>query len=471
MNLTWHSLNRQKLPDVLTNKSKLPIGGVNHPQLVDSDILLGVYDVPKNGAPVVALALVGSSRKELFSWISTYAEELFPLSQFCRICAIEDWNQLELQTLVTPKVGTISPIWSSIVLGEMLGQADADTDVSGVPLARANACYSFAIARTSYLYPDSAVAQNLCIDRLNMVERDSRFGRRQITVESLKKTWSIALALQDIDHESANFLETVLKIAAAIDNQIANILASNHLLLSDSAEDRVGGFDAVSDVLSKKLDSNSISREAGAAAFAAAALLAGRGTSHIQLLAPCAKRFPETLVWYGLLAGMLGPQGWDKAWAQQTKGVERYLRQFFRPDEPVIADICWPEYEWITKTFDSLEVLSSIPKNTPRSLAVELLPGVSCQFRFGAPAINAKGNIEERHSADTVAINKPHAVTNDKLVLALDLLTQVQKILQSNPSARETVQPSLFDKDSPIESGKPTRPKSRGKITKNSTNR
>ena len=102
----------------------------------------------------------------------------------------------------------------------MLGQADADTDVAGVPLARASACFSFAFARTVFLYPGSEVARNMCIDRLNMVERDLRFGRRQITVESLKKIWSVALALQNVTHEPFNFLETVLKIVAAIDKAV-----------------------------------------------------------------------------------------------------------------------------------------------------------------------------------------------------------------------------------------------------------
>jgi len=446
---------------------KLSSYRMSDPDSIDSDVVLGISDDEHSGDPIIAVALVGSSEKELFSWISTYAEEAFPLTQFCRVCSIEDWTQLELQTRIESMVGIVSPIWSSIVLGEMLGQADADTNIVGVPLARATACFSFAIARTVLLYSGHEIARNRCIERLVMVERDSRFVRRHITVELLRKVWSVALSLQNVPNESLNVLDTVLQVVGAIDKQAADLLATNNLLLSDSAEDRVEGFDVIADVLIGRLTSNAIGRDAGTVALAAAAVLAGRGTSHILLLASAAKIFPEVLVWYGLLAGVLGPSYWDKAWRQHAKGVERSLRQFFRPDEPVAEDICWLEYEWLTKTYGTLEVLSAIPKSIPRSLAIEILPGVGCQFRLVGQGSNVKAN-EDRYAVDMKDKTGVPAITESVLVHAVELLTHVQQLLLPHGTPRGQVQLSLFEEDTSIKPSQSSRRKPKDKPNKKS---
>lgn len=463
MNLSWYALNRQELPNVLMGELKLSSRPMSDPYSTDSEVVLGISNAERGSDPIVAVALVGATGKELFSWVSTYAEEIFPLTQFCRVCSIDDWKQLQLQTHNESMIGAVSSIWPSVVLGEMLGQADADTNVAGIPLARAAACFSFAIARTILLYPSHEIALNRCTERMAMVERDSRFGQRLITVESLKKVCSVALPLQDVLNESLNIVDIVLQIVRAIDKQAADLLVANNSLLSDSAEDRVEGFDSVADTLFEKLNSNAIKRDVGTVTLAAAAILAGRGTSHIQLLATVAKRFPETLVWYGLLAGVLGPRGWDKAWRQQTKSVERSLRQFFRPDEPVAADICWSEYEWLSKTYNSMEVLNSIPKSAPRSLAIELLPGVSCQFRFAGQGSNAK-TIEDHQATEIKGKIEVPVITESILLQAVDLLADVQKLLLPHGVPRGHRQLSLFEGDSSTKPSPPPRRKPKDKL-------
>lgn len=465
MNLSWYSLTRQELPEALMRKFKFPSYRMSDPYSTSSDVVLGISEADYNRDSFVAVALVGTAKKEVFSWISTYAEEAFPLTQFCRVCSVEDWKQLQLQTRKESMIGKVSPILTSIVLGEMLGQADADTNVAGIPLARAAACYSFAIVRTLLLYPSLEIAQNMCAERLVMVERDSRFGRRPISVESLMKVMSVAQPLLDVLNESLNVIETVLQIVAAIDKQAAQLLTTNNLLLSDSAEDRVGGFDIVANALFERLNSNAIGRDAGTVALAAAAVLAGRGTSHIHLLASTAKSFPETLVWYGLLSGLLGPRGWDKAWSQQTKCVERALRQFFRPDEPVSADICWSEYEWLSKTFDSLKALSSLPKNTTKSLTIELLPGVNCQFRLGSQVPNTRAN-EEQRIADMELREMIPVISESTLAKALELLTEAQKLLRLQGFPRSPIQKSLFEGDDSTKPSQSPRRKSGDKTEK-----
>ncbi|WP_211467616.1 hypothetical protein [Collimonas silvisoli] len=465
MNLLWYTLERQELPQLLMSEITPSLNGRTTPTFGNSGVAIGMNESSR--PPIAAVTLVGERKAELFSWLSTYAEHVFPLTQFCRVCSVEDWTDLKLQTYKESTIGTVHPIWSSLVLGEMLGQADAELDVSGVPLARAAACFSFAIARTSLLYPEQTDAEATCIKRMEAVERDSRFTRRHINVGALKKIWSTALTLQEVPHESFNFLDTVIQIVSAVSKKAARLLTSNQYLLSDSAEERVIGFDAVVDTFFGMRNSDAVGREGGAVALAAASLLVGRGTSHIQLLAPATKAFPEVLVWYGLLAGVLGPRSWDKAWMQKTKGIEKALRQFFHPDEPVMADLCWPEYEWLSQTYDSLEVLSTTPKTALRSLAIELLPGVDCQFRLIGQEPNSLINEELILMESPTPVRAP-LIADDTIELALDLITQVQQLLQPQRNTRPT-QPALFDNESPSKPQRPARRKSGDKSNKDKT--
>lgn len=442
MNLSWYPVARHELAGILTEEFELSGRGYADPYASKSDIMLGIHNPDRRGIPVVAIALVGDTDKELFSWISTYAEEIFPLTQFCRVCSIDEWTLLKLQFHQDSMVGVVSPIWSSVILGEMLGQADADTQVAGIPLARANACFSFALARTLLLYPNNEIATHRCAEKLSIAERDPRFGPRPISVDLIWKVWTVALSLYNVSLDSFNVLKTMLQIVSAIDKQASSVLATNNLLLSDSAEDRVEGFDAIADAVIKKFNLKAIERQTCSITLAAAAVLAGRGTTHIHLLSPTAKLFPEILVWYGLFSGVLGPRGWDKAWTQQTKGVERALRQLFRPDEPVAADICWPEYEWLAKTYNSPEALSMIPKTTSRSLTIELLPGVNCQFRFGGQGSSIKTK-EGVRTAETDMRDEKLAITERNLARAIDLLEYTQHLLRSD--TRRPTQQSLLE--------------------------
>lgn len=442
MNLIWYPITGHELPEALRDESK--IKSLSNSAL-PSDTMLGTSSIGQGKVPQAAAILTGSDRNELLAWISTYAEEMFPLSQFCRVCSKEDWSDLGLQYRTEYALGAAHPIWPSLVLGEMLGQADAEIDVASVPLARASACFSFAVARTALLYPNHENAKQKCITRLAIADRESRFVRRHITVDSLTRVWLVATSLSTAGI-SGDPLQTIVRVVSSVSKSAAELVSGNQSLLSDSAEDRVVGFDSVADYLFDKRESDLLGREGSSIALAAAALLAGRGTSHIQLLAPTAKLFPESLVWFGLLSGVLGPRVWDKAWMQQTKGVERALRQFFRPDEPVSADICWPEYEWLSHTYDSREVLSTIPKSAPRSLAIEVLPGVNCQFRLSDPTLHASAS-EERRPAAIEQKNSTPAITEKTLAHVVQLLSSIQQLLE--PQSIAPPQKFLFDIESP----------------------
>ncbi|TAN48704.1 MAG: hypothetical protein EPN21_14235 [Methylococcaceae bacterium] len=468
MSLIWYSLAQQELPQVLLGEITLSSDDAkSEPDLNCSDTVLGMSDPGDGASPVVAIVLVGLTRKALFSWISAYAEEVFPLTQFSRVCSFEDWFELDLRSHKESIVGPVNPIWPSLVLGEMLGQVDAGAGVAATPLVRASACFSFTVARSTLLYPGNKSAEAKCIERLEVVERDLRFGHRQITVAFFKKVWSIIHCIQTVSLKTLNFPDAIIQVVTVIDSRAAGLLAANYALQSDSAESRIIGFDSIVNTFLSQRSSDEVWRDSGAIALAAASLLAGRGTGHIQLLAPTAKLVPETLPWFGLLAGVLGPRNWDKAWMQQAKGVERALRQFFRPDEPVTADLCWPEYEWLSQTYNSLEAISNIPKGSPRNLAIELLPGVNCQFRLAGPGANVSVK-DERNIAETEHRQRTSVISESNIAQAVNLIEQARRLLQPQETA-EPVHGNLFENCASATQVRRPRRKSGGKQDKTSS--
>ncbi len=431
MKIDWYPVERQALPAVLMGVEK-PLGTTLPNPLATStrDAVLGLIRMPEtDGSNIPAIVLVGSARREVFSWISSYAEEVFPLSQFGRVLSTDDWLDIAFEAPALQVVGAVNPIWPSLVVGEMLGQVSADLDVASMALSRASACFSFAMARTALLYPARENLRTKCAERLSLAEREARFGRRNITTELLKPIWSAAFALEHASVKHSEFVSDVLGVLRVLNPKAATTIESNKGLLSDSAEERVKGFDMVTDSLFAGRPTDHMSRSSSALCFAAAALLAGRGTSHIQLLAPVSQDFPDVFVWFGLLAGVAGPRYWDKAWTHQAKGVERVLRQFFRPDEPVQADICWVEYDWLARTYDSIEVLTALPRNFPSGLTIELLPGVACQFRLGEQGGMSRSRVDKPHSIAEPK-NSPNSKHTEEVVKVLEMLRQAQELLQ-----------------------------------------
>ena len=351
----------------------------------------------------VKVVLIGDERKEFFSWASTYAEEVFPVSMCARVMSMGDWYDLELERRSDWVDFRNSSVWSSIVLGELLGQSQGEVDATSVPIGRAPACFSYAVARAELLYPGNPNASTQVNKRLTTTGKDSRFGRRAIGPEALSPIWAICRQLSHLPSEDLASTGAVLKVLEAVDSEAAALLSNTELLSSDFAEHRIEGFDALVDQLLYRRSPMEHRVGGIAPALAAAALLAGRGTSHLQLLTPVGRELPQVFAWFGMFAGLLGQDHWNLAWARGSKSVDRLLRQPFRVDEPVRADLCWLEFEWLSETFSTGDVFTELPKSAPRSLMVEVLPGVEFQLRltsreaaseqastFNGPSISSK---------------------------------------------------------------------------------
>jgi hypothetical protein len=70
MDISWYSIDRHELPGVLTEELKLSQQANIDPYTSKADIMLGSKDPNHDGYATIAVAVVGDSRKELFSWIT-----------------------------------------------------------------------------------------------------------------------------------------------------------------------------------------------------------------------------------------------------------------------------------------------------------------------------------------------------------------------------------------------------------------
>lgn len=432
MKLNWHSADREQLINALRRVDTSPMFGSSFPNnKYFGQVCYAVSNDDDDINRRVKIVLLGDEYKEFFSWTSTYAEDLFPVSMCARVMPMNDWHMLESDLRSEWVNFKNSSVWASIVLGELLGQSHGDVNAVSAPIGRTPACFSYAVARAKLLYPGNTNASTEVTKRLTSMGRDGRFGRRAISPDELSPIWSTYWQLSHLANEDLSSLGDIIKILEAVTPEAAALLRRTENLFSDFAEHRIEGFDALLNQLSYGHLSTKFQEVGIAPALAAAALLAGRGTSHLQLLAPLGRERPQVFAWFGMFAGLLGPGYWDLAWTRGTKSVDRLLRQPFRVDEPVRADLCWTEFEWLLEMFGSIEIFTELPKNNLRSLSVEVLPGVD--FQLSLPS-------KDRTNEKVSAFSQP-TISSKSVDEALKFIEAAHSLLRGSFSNK---QPDFF---------------------------
>lgn len=384
-NIKWFSVPRMNLPDTVHGFS-IPAEASPCPDIGQQStdgLVVGYADSPTIATPAIVGVIDESRSAELFSWLSTFAPEAFPISQSFRVVSLSDWDagvsELSLRSLVAK-----DHIWPSLILGEIIGQGDREKSIASIPLSRVFASFTYAQARACLSYEKHPTLINECRNRLSLLESDTSFVKRAISVDSLSAMWDVANGNGDNE-----YLEILRFVARTVDYgpregleplpPVFQKLGLNHeLIASDSIEQRVLEFERVI----VQLDSRKQQGFNPALALAALAILVGRSTTHITLLEEYAHEYPTAVCWFGLLAGMVGPTIWDEKWLRLSTSVERLLRATVSLTDPATADLCWIEYFWMRGLRQSSAWMRDTPKLYPRVLSVEILPGVSCQLRL-----------------------------------------------------------------------------------------
>ncbi|PXV51704.1 hypothetical protein SAMN04487785_1331 [Dyella jiangningensis] len=367
--------------------------------------------------PPSVFVLDGQSAPETLSWLRVYARGAFPLSQFARVVTGADWALLSADEPDGRAARTDK--WSSVILGEILAQADFEGELDTLPVSRANACFSSAIARTVFLH-DSYSVTRTCTERLRDASKDPRFGKRVIPVDMLVPIWA-ALSANVGDASDIRELTELFLHAADIANDSRpnnhrhrELFNFHSQIFSDSVEERVVAFQRISSEIGSSISLSPSPASHSAAMLALAAFLVGRGTSHAFLLRKFATVAPLAFAWFGLAAALRGPRGWDPAWARVTKGIERQVRSAFHWSDPPAADICWTEYKWLSDRFSGHQALSEIARLAPRSLTIEVVPGATCQFRTSESA--SRHDQEVRASQATPGLDQEVRAAFESLI-------------------------------------------------------
>jgi hypothetical protein len=194
-NIIWYPINKKALPGVLIGMEPLIGNSLSFNQVIsyESDISLGIkiedsFNEVNRESHERVIVVDDNKTADLFSWLNTYTKESFPLSQFARVVTESDWEILGNESTIKNR---INGPWANIVLGEILGQGEADVDLTYLPLSRAGACFSYSLARAAILYGPHSKVMPMVKDRLKTLQSDNRFLKRQIKVDDLFKLWDL----------------------------------------------------------------------------------------------------------------------------------------------------------------------------------------------------------------------------------------------------------------------------------------
>ncbi len=443
--LTWYQLGRDEFPEVAVGmpvpKNRAPSSEPSTEFNPDSAGSVGFsWDSSKSldYHPPAIFLLQKNNVKETLSWLRVYARDVFPLSQFGRVVTMDDWR------LLTEEDGTGDSFrddrWASVVLGELLAQSDQDAPLDSLPVARAAACFSTAVARAHKLY-DSYKATRVCTDRLRAIESESRFVRRSVSVESLIPAWSMASTSFGSVSSASELAEFIITAADSYEGRGNASPNGKRLLLpaglfSDSIEERVVAFQQTAAEASSFVGNQGNISTHTAAVVAASAFLVGRGTSHAFLIKKHARLAPLAHVWFGVLAGIAGPTYWDASWARALKGIEKHIRASFCWSDPPMADISWTEYEWVSNAVRGNQAFTGMPRQVNTSISIEVLPGASCQMRLQVD--------ETKHQPKSI----PHAPQEKSVPelsnkLSADVVMALEQIVKVSEKAKEILSTNI----------------------------
>lgn len=439
--IRWYSFPKDILPDALLSfhfPEKLGGSRVSHPDQNPDGITLGYCDDEyfSDYNPPAILALPDAKPAELMAWLKTYAPDTSPLSQFARVIKSKEINTYNITQKNKPTRNSYLNRWPSVILGEILAQGEMEISIETLPLSRSLASYSNTIARATACHYDEQHKKS-CIERLEIAEADKNFVSRALTVQGLKPIWE-KISTSWNEHDNITNIVYLFDHSSNLKTDLfSSGTAFSHPsaysdLLSDSIESRVLAYRRI---ISEELESNFLPlKESAAAKIAIAAFLVGRSTSHMFLLKTVAKKIPSVYVWFGLIAGIVGPTYWEVDWARATKGIEKNLRTKLDWSEPNQSDLSWTEYEWLTSTFRNISPFTEMPKQLPKVLSIEVIPGAACQFRLALDKNGATGK-NAASDADAHELNALKSLLSDFYSLA----EKVKKQLSNSESTGRAI--------------------------------
>lgn len=411
--LKWRIISKESLADLFLLEKFSPSdlkSKVDESDLLSGLIALG-YDTHNNPLELPSIpecALIHDLRaNDIFSWISTYAAELFPISQYTKVYLLSEWKEITYRDRSDFEFTKlkISMSLSSLIAGEMLSLLEKNTILADISTSRVTACFGMPFSH-ALLQSHGHFGFSKCIERLNVLHNDGRFYKKSLSLTEIIRIWEKFFSFMErgivFDSRNASvFARTALKILRfdTTKNQQDFISEESlNLLLSDSIENRVIGFID----LTRKLKGTSISSDLDYPELALAAFLVGRGTSHLSLLNDFKDFSPAIYAWFGLFASMCRPENLDSDWLRLAISIKKILTSDFFSRA---SDLCWAEYQWLSKS-SSASIFDGIQKMSNMAVSVELMPNIVCQFRIDRHESLQKSQKNEIYYDELVRKNK-----------------------------------------------------------------
>lgn len=391
-NLTWHGIELINLLPVLLQLRSAKSKNLSSAFFLSPDkslIRIGIpQETGRRFCPVVVVS--DAYVNEFFAWLYTFAEEAMPLSMYCKLLKLSDYEEFGLSAQRSQPV--YPERWSSIIVGEIMFRSGSERVLGETPASWTLLTYSFAASLAHENYRD-CIKQviNIFNQRLESLPNSESPSRSEL-INSLHRVWDVYERSQKFDHTPKEAIVYSLKLLMEsssrnqhlttgeweIKTLISDLLNST-IFENDSLEKRVVAFDEIVSMV------NSFEKPPfilSGFAIAAAALLVGRGISHVHLLDGQANK--SSFLWISLFAGLCGEKFWDSRWITITKKIET-LTHFYAHGDPLeatLADLSWIEYYWISQSKNSISQLSIIPKIKPHFLTIEILPSVPLEIRL-----------------------------------------------------------------------------------------
>jgi hypothetical protein len=448
--IRWQSFERSDLPKALFGSARSGVRSWHMENALDTGhgIALG-YAEEEQGetySPPAVIVLEDKAAAETLSWLKTFAPETSPLSQFARVVSRSDWERFGAERRRRPRTAAREDRWACVVLGELLAQGDSDLEVATLPLSWSASCFSTAVARSAIIHATED-ARRICVERLLVLEKDQKFARRHVAIASLEPVWAPPAASRAEDtlavSEVVDLVVSAITRAAEEPTDLkvrpATLFSPQSDLMSDSVESRVVAFQRLTAQIGDEVGERAPTA-LEQAVIAAGAFLVGRGSSHSFLLSRLPRRWSHTFTWFGLMAGLAGPQSWDGEWSRAAKGIERFLRGTFDWCGVSGADLSWPEYSWLTSTFTGKQVFAELPKMLPKVLSVEVVPGAICQLRLATDSPGAARDASQRETADA---ERRERELRDTLDQVASLATRARQLVGGQEAQRTTGQGSF----------------------------
>ena len=390
--LRWAELNRQALPGLVAEGDIPPVVGyLPGPAAGAQDLFVGLSTADATLRPQI-LVLNDSVSQEVLAWLATYSPASFPITQSLRTLSTGDFASISFP-VAEVRGDSEAGYWSCIVLGELLGQGEQSSTIDSIALSRASACFSFTQARADGVHGAMSTLATSCTGRLRALESDRLFVKRSITVEDLTPIWNLT-SNRSPDDSIQGALSGLVENVVSGDMSRAQSMSYRQLydafrfdakaLGTGTVESRVRAYQN----LTQSLEHGSPAEMA--MFLAAAAICVGNGTSHISLLEELGRKFPAAYAWFGLFSALAGPKAWDPSWNRAINSIGRTLRQRFELTDPPGFDLSWVEYEFVRGVAKPSEFVRHVPKLFPKSLAVEVVPGATCQLRLSDDSIHSR---------------------------------------------------------------------------------